>query len=514
MLQIPIREVAESVDPILKLLRSRPDEIFKRPFAGYALCLFGAPDEGVANWFARTLISVDSLTGEDIACLVFAGKTKLRGTIGHDLGFEPSKNTTGEFYLENVRQIIRDSEYHVSALVEDATSLWRQSDQDLTVVTYAVDRIASELNVTDKVPCIVFFDAVLSADPSLHDIKSRPIAVFPLRDNPRGEAIRFLRRVLHRLRNSDGFVDYLSDLRDFVDVEKVLRDTSSRAPSTKKEIASLIEDRQASLERLTSCGIQLYKVASEASMKGLRQIFGKTPELDSALLGRIESGLAPFKEELTRLSKTIGSLEYYLEFEPWPLSETSRNRLRVVVERHVRRWIADLRSIPILESRTSCGQVVATLKQRQEKIVSAFLRNGPNFEEVEITVSRVFELRLATLYSELEGLQGRNTSLRDRLEELRARCTNPEAPSMVQAVLEELRVPMDLSAPGDGDEGVKAITVVMMPNSVAGDAYIVKQAGAVGPGANASHMTFITGESGVRSEDQKKQSEGWWRLPG
>ena len=161
MLQL---EFLNSVDPAMRLLRSSSHELFERPFSGYALLLFGAADEGVATWFARSLVSIDSLTGDDIACFIFAKKVKL-----HVSGTRTNSEET--YDLSRIHRA-----YSFRPLVHEAISLWRPSDREINVTTYDIDYIARELSVTDRLPCIVFFDAALCDSPGLNDIRSRSIA--------------------------------------------------------------------------------------------------------------------------------------------------------------------------------------------------------------------------------------------------------------------------------------------------------------------------------------------------
>src|SRR5262249_1613684 len=73
--------IIKSADPVMQLLRHSSHEIFEQAFTGYMLFLFGAADEGVANWFARSLISLDSLTSNDVACFVFARRLQVRASV-------------------------------------------------------------------------------------------------------------------------------------------------------------------------------------------------------------------------------------------------------------------------------------------------------------------------------------------------------------------------------------------------------------------------------------------------
>jgi hypothetical protein len=73
--------IVSSADPALKVLRSRPDQIFGKPFCGYAIFLFSAADEEIATWFSRQLVALDSVSGDDVALIVFASRIRISATV-------------------------------------------------------------------------------------------------------------------------------------------------------------------------------------------------------------------------------------------------------------------------------------------------------------------------------------------------------------------------------------------------------------------------------------------------
>src|SRR5437016_4942095 len=75
-------EYVRSADPVLAILRSNPYQLFGRPYSGYLIFLFGIADQKVASWMREELVALDSLTGPDIAGLVFAKSVGIRGRVG------------------------------------------------------------------------------------------------------------------------------------------------------------------------------------------------------------------------------------------------------------------------------------------------------------------------------------------------------------------------------------------------------------------------------------------------
>jgi hypothetical protein len=501
-------EIVESADPVLRLLRSSPHEIFDQPFAGYALFLFGESDEGVATWFARSLVSLDSLTGEHIACVVFAKRIRFRGTVTMHESPRPGRwgaqqDRTGAYSLRTIHR-----GYVYRPLAKDATAHWRPSDEELAAVTYEVDHIASELSVVGSLPCIVFFDAMLSAHPTLSDLKGRQVAVLPLRDNPGNEVIRFLRRALQKFRYCDEFEKYVSTLRDLVDHETRLRDHKWRYIEPKeKEIERLTAAYHATLDRLAGFRIALPAAVSGASLKWLRRALSNTPEITTTSVAVLEAQFSTSKNELSALAKTIGTLEYYALQENWPLSTGSKARLSMVSEKYVKYWLPDLEPEVVVNSRSVCEDALSSLKGRQRNLVDGILAAGPDLDAIVERTTNAFNASIVTMKSELAEGESRLAEIIVSLEKCRNYCTSANRPSLVATVLQELELSRDASS----DERVPiahSLTVFLLPNATVGDTYVVGQAGAVGPGARAENMTFNADSTAAMRNANKRIDKG------
>jgi hypothetical protein len=126
-------EYLNSVDPLLRVLRSRPEEVFGRRYAGYLIFLFGVSDEEFATWFTKNLISLDSLTGPHVAGAVFAKRIKLavKGA-----GMRGREVSLGQVHYTGSR-LVRD----------DYSPRWSGATSELTAVTYAADEVATAFGV-------------------------------------------------------------------------------------------------------------------------------------------------------------------------------------------------------------------------------------------------------------------------------------------------------------------------------------------------------------------------------
>lgn len=486
--------IVTSADPAIRLLCADSHELFKQPFAGYALLFFGAADEGVANWFARSLVSIDSLTGEDVACFIFAKKARVRASVTRYKTARPAggarMDNAGAYELGSIQR-----SFSHRPLVDSATSLWRPSEEDIAVTTYEVDHIAGELGVTDRLPCMVFFDAVLSGSPGLNDVKSHRLAVLPIQDKPGAEVIRFLRRVLHRFRNSDDYVTYRSTLREFAEFERQAREYLWRyADPARREVSKTTENHLARLGRLDAFKSEIRRQIANGSLKGIRKALSKTPELPAQSIEAIESEIRAAKDELVGLNKTIGTLEYYSRFAGWPLSPSSRERLQSVGEGHVKPRLPDLELSRMVASPPGCEEAIDRLRAAQTGLVDAIAAKGPDIQAVVDGLCRDFNASIGPLQSTLRDREVELTKLCQSRERTRAYCASEEHPSLVSAAVAELASPAEAN-----DKGHPSLTVFLMPNGVVGDTYIVGQAGAVGPAATAANTTLTS--TGIPSTD-------------
>ena len=493
-------DILRSADPILKLLRSRPHEIFNKPFPAYALFLFGAADEGVATWFARTLVSLDSLTGDDVACLIFAKKAKLRARKERVFGYWAahvlnSRQDYAEFDLDSVSPYDGAStsngydeaeDFSASYIVdEERRSLWRQTEEDLTVVTYTVDEVAAALGVTASLPCIVFFDSVLSSSPALTNVANGPMAVLPLQDQPSNDVIRFFRRSIQRFRATLDFARYQALLDMFVETETWLKANAvSSVRRIEQAIAECASRHLASVARLERLLPQLREYVGGGSLKHIRRTFELTPEIDKQSLPAIESKILENKPQLTRLSKTIHSVEYYITLAQWPLVQEDVRRVRVVAETYVSEWRPDCDPKRFASDRNYCKQVLEDLARVRTELIGACLAALPDVSAIKAKLDNNLTAERAVLVIDLERAQSTIEHRTAELHRMQEAFSSDGRPSLIRAVQEELAEEQKRLLHHS------SISVMMVDRSVNKTIYNVEKAGAVGPNAAAQHTSF------------------------
>ena len=507
----------DSADPALWLLRSSSHEVFESPFAGYALLLFGAADEGVAKWFADSLISIDSLTGKDVACFILAKKIQLRATVTR-YGNQPSgpakiDNVTGAYDLSTIHRVNcpanqTDRGFSYRPLVHEAVPQWRPSDEEIKVTTYEVDRVATELSVTDRLPCIVFFDAVLSSTPTLKDVKSHRIAVFPIRDKPGPEVIRFLRRVLHRFRNFIGYERYLSTLKEFVEYERQANiHLWNYVKPLQREIEQMTENHRLRIERLAAFKSELPGLIGRASFKRLKQLRPTTPEIPAEAVEIIKTKMVIARHKLMAINKAVSALEHQIDVDTWPLSELSRNQLlQAVSDPQLRALLPDLDPSGVVISRLACNEMLERLRTKQATLVGAILDTGPDIDEMIERLNREFNASVGVLQLKLRDRELALAQISRPLEVARSYCESEERPSLVAAVLAELKDAREETGGESAQRDTSPLLIFLMQNG--GDTYISGQAGAVGPGAIASNMTFAAERIPLAKSPAKTPSRG------
>jgi hypothetical protein len=180
-----------SADPVVRLLKEGRAGIFDRPYAGYLLFLFGNADEDIATWFARNLVALDSLTGSNLAGLVFAERVKIRvqvGTTRDQLAVSDLREK--EVTLEKINRTVE-----VERLVSRTGKVLYRPEEELTALTYGADAAATDLGIQADLPCIAILDALPTED----------IGVLRLRDYEPKEIIHLLRELAAKFSEQEKF---------------------------------------------------------------------------------------------------------------------------------------------------------------------------------------------------------------------------------------------------------------------------------------------------------------------
>jgi hypothetical protein len=350
-----------SADPVVRLFKEGCAGIFERPYAGYLLFLFGNADEDIATWFARNLVALDSLTGSNLAGLVFAERVKIHvqvGTTRDQLALPDLREK--EVILEKINRIVE-----VERLVSRTGEVLYRPEEELTALTYGADAVATDLGIQADLPCIAILDALPTED----------IGVLRLRDYEPKEIIHLLRELAAKFSEQGKF-------RPFFALMASIHLCCEDIDAIDRQINGLQRKREAIVN--TTRPAQLWpEKARAAFLSGRHRVFRaivKTAtdipvEEKQQILSKLEAD-AP---KIVELSRTISSLQYYcLKFDT--LDAEGKQRLTRIVETHVRPYLPDALVNTLDEKRLQ--DMSASLLVLQRTLEQEYARNLPDVTEL------------------------------------------------------------------------------------------------------------------------------------
>lgn len=328
-------EYVLSSDPLVDLIENSPWDVFGRPYAAYLLFLFGEADAKASDWIRDNLRALDSVTGHDVAGVVFAKsvtirarKKRGRGNANGPRGMTYSDQTIG------LKDVITSGNWGAQPMFPDYLSdPWtdrhpgfdgnRHQNElvDIVATTYASDEIARRFGVFEAVPCIIIVDAFASAG----------FEVIRLDDVDLAGLFKALRTAIGKFTGLEGFAEKKDRL---VRLEKVFAEISS----VNQEALRLEACLQTELVGIDHASVSVLATAktwlSEGSIRRFANALRSASLLDPRDAQNAISRAAGSATILSKLSKTIGSLTWYVATIPWPLSVADVARLNAIMETH------------------------------------------------------------------------------------------------------------------------------------------------------------------------------------
>ena len=197
-------EGGRKMEQMLRLLRTSPSNIFPQPFSGYLLFLFTGREQSLIKAFRREVIDLDALTGDTVAFALFVERLTLTVSSAdpppgrlHQTRKRPA--SAREFNSSDL------SRYpSVIQLVKSGKLGWINKGDELIACTYATNKIARELGILSKLPCLVVYDGHPGS----------PYETVPLTKELLSELIPILRSTIDRLRSRPGYRHYLDVLNE------------------------------------------------------------------------------------------------------------------------------------------------------------------------------------------------------------------------------------------------------------------------------------------------------------
>jgi hypothetical protein len=403
--------VDDDAATLLGHLKSAPDEIFGRPYAGYMLFLVGAADVEALDWLRGNAVSLDSLTGDHVAFAIFARRFDIKIRTN---GSKSKRNRhLGEVPLDKVHS--RDA---VSRLVKSGRLGWVEDGDWLTAMTYGVDDIARSLGVLDSLPCLVLIDAIPEGQ----------ISVVPLDQANFSRLFAVMRKVIHNLIEEPGFRAYISAIEEIACVDGAMSPLEAQLNELE-----LRQSRVPEPESLEKNIISAYEQATIAIAKGATRQFMKIIRTLSVYPEEqrlVHEEASRLQKELIRTDRTIRTLTHYLTEFSWPLAGEARDRYIEVFEQYVVRLFEDRQMSLDSESPSQCEVLRQELQARRQVMVHDILSLLPSTEVAIQRALTVKKNRRAALDRQAAELRTTILALRKQRALAVRACLSAEHPSL------------------------------------------------------------------------------------
>lgn len=426
-----------SNDPVLNILQTDPESLFDKPFSGHIIFLFGELDEEIATWFSRAIISLDSLTGDDIACVVYAKKIRIAidnaGDSHSQFSFRERRNSDG-IIINHINKKL-DAE----VLVKDGKSIWTISTEETTAITYGADQIANALKISDQLPCIVFLDAILNNNKYLVKISELDKFIIPLQNYPVKDVISFLRKILQLFRNKAGYDSYLEDISKLEELSKEFENARYRTANLKKELSEIQQKKKIFIEAaMNSIG-----KANWSLMQGSKHYFvqelTRIPNLSLETVNVLTENIGADYHILVKYSKCIETLKYYLSNVNTISQIENQIRLKKIFTTYVEPLIDQSFQSKEFFSAFDCESTLDELRNRQNLIIGPYLSHLATSEEVELLAKQKFDDEINRLLQSYKVAEDEELVLQVKCESIAHRCIAPDHPSLVQVARDSFR---------------------------------------------------------------------------
>lgn len=385
---------------LLDNLYSNLTEVFKKPFAGYLLFLVGGADLDILRWIEENIITLDSLTGEDIAFVIFAERFKLKLKSREELGYSdsigrflalPNHFNKKILHLDDIKDSYEYFE-EITPLVESGQPKWILDDDEITGVTYAVDDIARRLGILNEVPCFLVFDA----------IPSEKYKILNLNQDNIPELIPLLRNTISNLRNNEGYQIFMAFKKQYsyfehIKNEKIIilgkiRELNSNKLDSIKEFKNLkislsLDKLNLQLNKkwermLSQNRYFLEKAQISRSLKITHFLFSKY-SITEDIFETYKLATDKNSQFLIQYAKTIWRLEKLINDHEWPLKEPIKTRYSTVFK-YLKKLLGENIKLNF-DDVEQCIRIKKLLEVSQSKMIDKILKiidKPPFFKEL------------------------------------------------------------------------------------------------------------------------------------
>lgn len=214
--------IDESSEHLLRLLSVQPSQVFGKLYSAYLLFLATEHDREQLDWIVSNAPALDSLSGSHLAYAVFAKSFPVR--LRSD-AVEPKRDVRNIGQLD--AKTVAKSEA-VTRLVENGVFGVVLDGDELTAITYGTDIVARDLNLLDKLPCLVVLDAIPAAKPRTIRLES---ALLPT-------LFQLLRGAVARFYAANGHTTIRRDAEIVLDIQRKIEAELGREARIRNQVAT------------------------------------------------------------------------------------------------------------------------------------------------------------------------------------------------------------------------------------------------------------------------------------
>jgi hypothetical protein len=208
---------------LVEFVSTDPSKLLGKLYAAYMLFLVAEPDQAELKWLLDNAKALDSLTGDDIAYAVFAERFKIKLETDEYNPAAPGRRprNVGQASVADI-----NTPRGVTRLVKDGTFGMVVDGDELTAITYGTDRVARDLGIIDKLPCLVVIDAVPSED----------LCVIHLDEQLTGSLMQLLRKSIAQFSVDGGSKKLKAWAEEIIRLQDLIASENAKAEKLQKEI--------------------------------------------------------------------------------------------------------------------------------------------------------------------------------------------------------------------------------------------------------------------------------------
>ena len=375
---------------VFRTLGTVPSELFPTPYAGYLLFLFADVDRDAERWFVDNALSLDALTGSDIAFAVVAQRAHYQ--LRTSSGPPPNRRRQFDCDLHEAPDAVR-----VVPLVMGRRFGLVEDGDEIVAKNKAVYALARDLRVTHRLPCVVALDGVPAPE--------APTVVLPLREGDLSSLYQRIRAAIGELQAHPAFSEYMERLRSAHDLAQKINKLGDQVSGLQMRYARVSHAKDALKAMMAALRIGGRK-RFDAALRELREI-------------GIGNGVGPQPADWKRLRMlhlTRRSLADYADSE-WLPTQDQLERIATIRSAYVRHLLGESEVNASQESASTLRRTIAELDASHSALIEKVMATFPSEDDLRTRCKRdiqtcddqrlVLEHRLLTETRDILKMQSR-----------------------------------------------------------------------------------------------------------